>query len=91
MTLLGCRLGPRREIGFAVLALLGFICALAVPGDAQAQEPPPPVETPPTEVGLGNCIEGMKVSVLNSGFNALPEDQSKRDGNGGFETFIVLN
>lgn len=91
MTLLGCQLGPRREIGFAVLALLGFICALAVPGDAQAQEPPPPVETPPTEAGIGNCVEGMKVSVLNSGFNALPEDQSKRDGNGGFETFIVLN
>ena len=89
--LLGCRSGRRREIGFIVLALLGILCALAVPGAAQAQGPPPPIETPPTEDGLGNCVEGVKVSVLNSGFNALPEDQSKRDGSGGFETFIVLN
>ncbi len=82
---------PRRLVGIAVLALTAVLCSLVVPGDVLAQEPPPPVETLPTESGLGDCVEGMKVSVLNSGFNALPEDQSKRDGSGGFETFIVLN
>ena len=85
------RLGLRRGVGLAVFALLAVLFVLVVPGDVFAQEPPPPIETPPTEGGLGNCSEGTKVSVLNSGFNALPEDQSKRDGNGGFETFIVLN
>ena len=82
-------LSPCRNESLAVLALVAVLCVFAVPGDVLAQEPP--VETPPTESGLGNCVEGVKVSVLNSGFNALPEDQSKRDGNGGFETFIVLN
>lgn len=82
-------LSPCRKESLAVLALVAVLCVFAVPGDVLAQEPP--VETPPTESGLGNCVEGVKVSVLNSGFNALPEDQSKRDGNGGFETFIVLN
>ena len=81
----------RRRFGLAVFAVAVVFCMLAVPSGTHAQEPPPPVETPPTEGGLGDCIEGVKVSVLNSGFNALPEDQSKRDGNGGFETFIVLN
>ena len=82
---------PRRGTSIAGLAMLVVLFLLASQGDVYAQEPPPPVETPPTEAGLGNCVEGVKVSVLNSGFNALPEDQSKRDGNGGFETFIVLN
>ncbi len=75
------------------LVAVGFGAALA--DEALAQTPPPaidpPVETPPTAAGLGDCVQGMKVAVLNDAFNALPEDQSKRNGNGGFETFIVLN
>ena len=78
-----------RAIGLSIFGLIVLLSGLSITGTAYAQEPP--VETPPTEDGLGNCVEGMKVDVLNGGFNALPEDQSKREGNGGFETFIVLN
>ena len=81
--------GLTRAIGLSIAGLLVLLSGLTVTGTASAQEPP--VETPPTEDGLGDCAEGMKVDVLNGGFNALPEDQSKREGNGGFETFIVLN
>ena len=73
------------------IALFVLMPGLISPNVTLAQEPPVPVETPPTEDGLGDCAEGVKVDVLNGGFNALPEDQSKREGNGGFETFIVLN
>ena len=83
------RRGLMRALGLSMAGLLVLLSGLTVTGTASAQEPP--VETPPTEDGLGDCIEGVKVNVLNSGFNALPEDQSKREGNGGFETFIVLN
>ena len=86
---LAYRLGFARATGLSVAALLLLLSGLAVTNTAFAQEPP--VESPPTEGGLGDCVEGMKVDVLNGGFNALPEDQSKREGNGGFETFIVLN
>ncbi len=81
--------------GLAFVLFLASVALGAVLAEvALAQEPPavdPPVETPATAAGLGDCVEGMKVAVLNDAFNALPEDQSKRNGNGGFETFIVLN
>ncbi len=86
---LAIRRGLMRALGLFIAGLLLLLSALTVTGTASAQEPP--VETPPTEDGLGDCVEGMKVDVLNGGFNALPEDQSKREGSGGFETFIVLN
>ena len=86
---LASRLGLTRAIGLTIASLLVLLSCLTLTGTASAQEPP--IETPPTEGGLGDCVEGMKVDVLNGGFNALPEDQSKREGNGGFETFIVLN
>lgn len=90
------RFGRGRRLIFGVVSLA--FCAAAVPGainseviHAQTPPPPAPVETAPTPEGLGDCAEGMKVQVLNDAFNALPEDQSKRNGNGGFETFVVLN
>ena len=86
---LATRCGIARAVGLSVAALLVLLSGLTVADTASAQEPP--IETPPTEDGLGDCMEGMKVDVLNGGFNALPEDQSKREGSGGFETFIVLN
>ena len=52
---------------------------------------PPAQETPPTEGGLGECDGSMRVGVLNDDFNTLPEDLVKREGNGGFEAFIVTN
>lgn len=89
------RLWGRGRGLFRGLAFVLLLAAAAVLAEvALAQGPPtvdPPVETPPTAAGLGDCVEGMKVAVLNDAFNALPEDQSKRNGNGGFETFIVLN
>ncbi len=88
---LGRGRGLTRATGLFVAALLVVLSAMAIPQAASAQTPPPPVETPPTEDGFGDCKEGVKVDVLNGGFNALPEDQSKREANGGFETFIVLN
>ena len=76
----------------AILIAVFVVVLVLGPTPAEAQTPPiPPVDTPATEGGLGPCIEGMKVDVLNDGYNALPEDQGKRNGNGGFETFIVLN
>ena len=77
-----------------IVALLGAVIVIAatIPTLSYAQTPPPPpFETPAIPAGLGDCAEGVKVAVLNDAFNALPEDQSKRNGNGGFETFIVLN
>ena len=77
------------------LAAVVIHALVSGPPRAAAQTPPPsvtpPVETPATPGGLGDCQEGWKVAVLNDEFNALPEDQSKRSGNGGFETFIVTN
>ncbi len=86
---LASRPGLKQAVALSFAGLFVLLLSLTVTGMASAQEPP--VETPPTESGLGDCVEGMKVDVLNGGFNALPEDQSKREGNGGFETFIVLN
>ena len=89
--------GKRRWLlrGLAFVLFLAPVAFGAVLAEAAlAQGPPtvdPPVETPPTAAGLGDCVQGMKAAVLNDAFNALPEDQSKRNGNGGFETFIVLN
>ncbi len=83
------------NVGFKRMALalvaVVFCVLLFVPSPVAAQTPPPPVEKPATPDGLGDCVEGTKVSVLNDDFNGLPEDQSKRNNNGGFETYIVTN
>lgn len=90
--IVGNRVYKWLALPLAAVVIYAFVFG---PPSASAQTPPPivhpPVETPATSGGLGDCQEGWKVAVLNDEFNALPEDQSKRNGNGGFETFIVTN
>ena len=75
----------------AALALV-FLLRYSTPAIAQTPPPIPPAqETVPTEDGLGECDATMRVGVLNDDFNTLPEDLVKREGNGGFEAFIVTN
>lgn len=84
----------RRLVFGAILLAVCTAASWAISNEvthAQTPPPPAPVETAPTAEGLGDCSEGIKVQVLNDAFNALPEDQSKRNGNGGFETFVVIN
>ena len=86
---LATRCGIARAVGLSVAALLVLLSGLTVADPASAQEPP--IETPPTEDGLGDCMEGMKVDVLNGVSMHCPRTSPKREGSGGFETFIVLN
>lgn len=88
----------------ALLAALALAILLRHSSPALAQTPPatptaspvttatpPPNETEPTEDGLGECDDTMRLGVLNDDFNTLPEDLVKREGNGGFEALIVTN